>query len=97
MLLDDYGSKYAAAAAAARSIGASFSRKVTKEVGKLKISMAEASNHYFSLAEQLDRESHRNAGGAWAGGLSVSDKETQRDDTDWTGERFTSGQFDHPG
>jgi hypothetical protein len=97
MLLDDYGSKYAAAAAAARSIGAQFARQVTKEVGRLKISMSEASNHYFGLAEKLDSESDINAGGAWAGGISESDKSVQEADTDWGGASFGVGQFDNPG
>jgi len=96
MLLEDYGSKYAAAAAAARSVGAQFARQVTKEVGKLKISMSEASNHYFGLADRLDQESGVNAGGAWAGGISESDKDVQRADPDWGGASFGVGQFDNP-
>lgn len=95
VLLDDYGDKYSAGAAAARSMGADFSRQTTKTVGKLKIAMAEASQHYFDLAEQLDKESQVHAGGGFAGGISISDKETQTDDTDWQGSFFERGQFDN--
>lgn len=96
VLLSDYGNKYAAAAAAARSLGAKFARQVTKQVGRLKISMVEASESYFDLAKRLDEETQLNSGGAWVGGISVSDKETQEADTDWVGSRFSRGQFDNP-
>lgn len=96
MLLDDYGNKWEAGAAAARSIGAQFARQVTKQVGKLKISMAEASNSYFDLAKQLESESRQHTGGVWVGGVSNADKESNTSDTDWAGSMFTRGQFDSP-
>lgn len=96
VLLDDYGSKWSAAAAAARSVGAGFARRTEKTVGKLKIVMGESSAHYFDLASLLDAEANTNAGGAFAGGISDADKKTQTDDTDWAGASFTRSQFDNP-
>lgn len=98
--IDEYGDKHTAAAAAARTLGAQYARQVTKEVGKLKISMAEASQHYFDLADRMERESQKNlsgdTGGAYAGGISQSEKDSDYADTDWVGSRFQTGQFDNP-
>lgn len=97
VLLDDYGSKYSAGAAAARAVGAGFSRQVTKQVGKLRITMAEASAHYFDLADKLDREAQIHSGGAYLGGASLSERQTEDDDTDWQGSVFGVGKNDNPG
>jgi hypothetical protein len=97
LFLSDYGNKYEAGAAAARSVGAQFARTATKEVGRLKISMTDASKYYFDLADSLGREADVNDGGFFAGGISQSDKKTQTDDSDWLGASFSRGQFENPG
>jgi hypothetical protein len=97
--LDEYGDKHTAAAAAARTVGSQFSRLATKEVGKLKISTSQSSMHYYDLADRLEREGSRAgiAGGAYAGGISQSEKDSDYADTNWVGSRFKTGQFDNPG
>ena len=94
LFLGDAANKYEAAARCARALGASFSRNALKQVGKLKMSMAEASEFYFNLAKSLDNDSSKFSGGAWAGGVSNSDKEIQTSDPDWAGASFTRNQFD---
>lgn len=102
MLLASEGSKYAAAAAAARTIGAKFATRVDRTIGKLRISMAQASDHYFKLAETLDSEAAAGAASEgmdppFAGGISIADKDASKADTDRPAYAFTRGQFDHPG
>ena len=96
VLLADYGNKWSAAAAAARSVGAGFSRQVSKQIGKFRISMQESSAHYFRLAGELDLEGHQNTGAGFLGGASIADKKVQSDDSDWGGATFIRGQFDNP-
>jgi len=102
VFLSDAGSKYSAAAAAARAIGAHFARKVDKAVGKLRISMQQASEGYFDLADRLEREASIGDGATgslqlpYAGGISLADKAVDESDTDAPDYAFTRGQFDHP-
>lgn len=91
------GNKELAAAAAADSIAAVFARKVDKAVGKLRISLTQASEHYFSLAERLRSEASMRNVSAYAGGISRSDRDSELADTDRSGPQFSVGQFDNPG
>lgn len=88
--------KERAAAFVARSIGAYFARKADKRVGRLSISMAQTSEHYFDLADDLDRESGLSAK-PYAGGISVSDVEAEEADTDRPERAAYIGQFDNLG
>ena len=83
-----------AAAVCAQTIAGKFARKVDKTVGKLQISMSQTSARYSEMADDLLRESGRKAG-AWAGGISVSDKEDTEADTDRVAPVFVMGQFDN--
>lgn len=94
-LLDSHP-KERAAALAARGIAAWFARRVDKQVGKLRISMAQASEHYFDLADRLEKETGTSAK-PYAGGISVSDVESEESDTDRPDRMFSVGQFDHTG
>ena len=85
-----------AAAVCAQSIAGTFARKVDKTVGKLRIMMSQASERYSDMAADLLLESGRKAG-AWAGGISVADKDDTEDDTDRVKPAFAVGQFDNPG
>lgn len=102
VLLASEGGKYAAAASAARSIGARYARKTDKQIGRLRISMAQASQHYFDLADKLDTEAATAIGGMddivvpYAGGISLSDRDSDADDTDRPEYSFIRGQFDNP-
>lgn len=98
-VLDEEGNKFLAAAVAAETIGAQYARKVDKSVGKLSISMAQASEHYFALADRL-RENvvmDTSVGGPYAGGISQADKDKDEADSDRVDPAFYVGQFDIPG
>jgi hypothetical protein len=101
VLLADEGTKHGAAAAAARAIGAQYARKVDKQVGRLRISMAQASEHFFSLADKIEQEEVTSGSDTlnppYAGGISLADRESDAADTDRPDYAFTRGQFDHPG
>ena len=75
------GGRDIAAGHAADAIGATFARQVDKSIGKLKISMAQASNHYFALGERLRFKAASRAA-PYAGGISQSDKRDVEADTD---------------
>ena len=75
------GGRDIAASHAADAIGATFARRVDRTIGKLKISMAQASNHYFALGERLRFKAASRAA-PYAGGISQSDKRDVEADTD---------------
>ena len=82
------------AAICARSIAGTFSRRTDKTVGKLRINMGQASQHYYDLADDLEREAARKSA-LWAGGVSLSDKEATEQDSDRWAPVFEIGQFDN--
>lgn len=75
------GGRDIAASHAADAIGATFARQVDKTIGKLKISMAAASNHYFSLGDRLRFKAASRAA-PYAGGISQDDKRDAERDSD---------------
>lgn len=103
LLLDTEGSKYGAAAVAARTIAAKYARRVDRTIGKLRISMQQASQHYFALADKIDDEAMSGAAGSvgmsgmYAGGISITEKLSEEADTDRVKPAFTRGQFDNHG
>lgn len=98
-LVTSEGNRHLAAAVAAETIGAKFARYVDKSVGKLSLSMAQASEHYFKLADRLrsDVLMDTSAGGPYAGGISQADKEQDESDSDRVDPGFYVGQFDSRG
>lgn len=95
-LVTEAGNKQKAAALAAESIGAYYARRVDRTIGKLRIAMNQASEHYFALAKRLRAEQSRSVAG-YAGGLSEAEKETDRADTDLAQPAFRVAQFDYTG
>lgn len=98
VLISDQGSKERAAIAAARALGARYARKVDKQVGRLRISTSQAAQAYFNLADKLEGQLAQMAGGAggmYAGGISIADKEAEEADADRVAPAFARGQFDH--
>lgn len=87
------GGRDIAAAAAADAIGATFARQVDKTVGELKISIAQASEHYFALGDRLRFKAASRAA-PYAGGISVSDKSDVEADTDRVKPAFSIGFTD---
>ncbi len=100
LLLASEGSKERAAIAAARALGARFARRSTKKIGRLSIAAGEISKRFFDLAAELEKGLSRRAGGSdgiYAGGISISDKESEESDTDRVDPGFERNQFDNPG
>lgn len=96
-LIDSEGNNHAAAAVAAESIGAQFARQADKQIGKLRISLAKASEHYFTLADRLRVELSEHSGGVYVGGVSEADKLLDEQDTDAVQPAFKRDQFGHYG
>ena len=98
LLLADAG-KQKAASQAARTIGAQFSRRANKEVGKLKIEQGKLAKHFFELADELEKEFAASitggATGMYAGGITRSDKRLEESDPDRVPSAFTIDQFDN--
>ena len=95
-LVTNEGDKHLAAAAAADTLAAQFARKVDKTVGKLSISNSQAFTHFSALAKRL-RSEITMTGGLYAGGISVSDKNEDKSDSDRVDPAFFVGQFEYPG
>ena len=90
------GGRDVAAAYAADAKGAAFAGKVDKTVGKLKISLAQASAHFFELADRLRFKANSRAA-PYAGGISESDKTNVEQDTDRVQPAFRIGMTDFEG
>lgn len=98
LLSENSDDVYTAAADSARAIAASFARKATtKVVDDLRIEFMDRSARYYALAAQLTAEAQQRSQVAvpWGGGLSISERDSDDDDTDLPGPRFRRGQFAH--
>lgn len=71
-----------AAARIAEVIAGRFSRRADKEVGDLSLRASQKAKAYLVLAQRLQVRANLVAGVPYAGGISVSDKQDQEDDTD---------------
>jgi len=99
-LVDSNSHVLLAAAAAADAIAASYAADPTdKQVGDLRVSYGGGQpGSYQALAKQLRRQAARKASvGMYAGGISVSDKDTAAGDTDRVQPVFARGMNDHTG
>ncbi len=86
-----------AAVRTARAIASKFARLVTKAVGDLKINYSDRVKHYMDLATFLeDSDPAANIPVPYAGGISVSDKDSVEENTDRVNPAFERGQFDNP-
>ena len=83
----------AAQACEAISVGG---RLVDKEVDDLVIKARQRSEQYQKLASALRKRRVGSRMGVFAGGVSISDKESRRTDTDVPSPAFNRGQFDNP-
>lgn len=75
------GSVARAAPSAAEEILSRFARQVDKSVGDLRISASQRHAQYARTVAKLKKSLRRGAA-PWAGGISVSDKESRAADTD---------------
>ena len=81
-VITEEGNVYLAAAAVARSIGAKFTEATSKQVGDLKIESQQKRDQFKKLADELKERGLLRAGRPYAGGISIDDKITVRDDDD---------------
>lgn len=88
------GGMLRAAELAARTLGARYARRVDRTVGKLSIKYSEIGRHYFDLADAIKAEGQLTAG-AYAGGISASDRASEEADLDRPARAFELGQFDN--
>jgi len=95
----DQGSNiYEAASIASLSLKAKFADAVKKTVGKLSIESQQKSEHYGQLAIDYAAKSKVKGGiQLFAGGLSKTQKNTERSDTDRVDPSFRRDFMDFPG
>lgn len=89
------GDNLSAAARVAKAIAAKFARKVDRTVGDLRISYSQRQKHYMDLAAELKARSDIGAAAPYAGGLSIAEKESVRENTDRVRPSFTKGMHDN--
>lgn len=74
---------YRAASVAAEAIAAKFSRLADTSVGDVSVSNSQKSAQYKDLAKRLAlKATKRGSAAAFAGGISIADRDTRLDDTD---------------
>lgn len=93
-LIDTGGNKVLGAALAAESLGGKFARRADKAVGKLRIQYGKVADSYFRLADRLRYETQF-AAVPYAGGVSVSDMESEAEDDDRPERMFKLDQFEN--
>lgn len=85
-----------AASVVAKAIASVFGRKADKSVGDLHISYKSQADYYSGLAVELTAKSTAYAM-PYAGGISISDKDASRDNSDRVRPSFSRSMDDAPG
>ena len=94
-LAESSSSVYPAAILCTDALIAKYTRLVDKSIGDLRISFSQRVAHYKSLRETLRNRSGILAAAPYAGGISVSDKNAVKLDTDRTKPAFARGMHDN--
>jgi hypothetical protein len=85
---------YYSAHYACHSIGAKLARLADTQIGDLNIKLSQKAQGYLVLANELLKHANRqNAPIPYAGGISISDKSIDQDNSDVFRGWFASGQF----
>jgi CTP synthase (UTP-ammonia lyase) len=90
---------YYAAAWAARTIAAQYSRRVTQNLsGALSADYSDLQEHYTSLAETLEHQGKKSGAvvGIKAGGISIATVDNVRQNTDRIAPSFRRDRFRNP-
>lgn len=91
---------YFAAAYVSNAIASKYARRVDTQLdGALSAKYSQLQDHYKKLAFTLDKQGKRFSGGALGisfGGISVSDIDTVRENTDRVSPSFRRDRFRHP-
>lgn len=85
-----------AAISCALAIAAKFSRQADRDNGKLKVSLSQRAKAYHDLADKL-RLKMGVLATPYAGGLTISEKQTLGQNTDATQSAFSRGQMNNKG
>jgi hypothetical protein len=88
------GSARGAAVLAAGSLAARFGRKASMSVGDLSIDYGSIATFYNNLVASLRRELATTSARPYAGGQSISDKESKEDDDDRVSPAFKRNMHD---
>lgn len=88
------GDVRSAAVLALKTLAAKYATAVDKAVGDLRLSLSQKYDHYLSLIKQYEGEAMLVAV-PFAGGISVSSKETYENDSDRVKPRFTKGLHEY--
>jgi len=93
-LVTELGSNVLAVAAqAALNLSNSFASQIDQKVGKVQVWYSQRAAQWLKVYETLKRRRGMTAG-AYAGGISLEDKEIDQDDTDAPQPAFTVGAMD---
>jgi hypothetical protein len=98
-LIDQQGGNvYLAASMGANMLASKYARLVDKSVGDLRISYGSRQKAYLALSDALAAQAITSGAGLaapYAGGISVSDKEIDIDNTDRVAPSFKKGMHDY--
>lgn len=82
----------------AQTLGAKYQRRADSQVGDLRISASQIAKGYWDMAKRLQSDPVAAAGVApYAGGISVADKDANRQETDRVPPAFTRDLMFTPG
>lgn len=97
-LTEEGGNVLQASARAAGAIAAKFARLVATSVGDVRVEAQQQFEHYRDMASDLSDQAVRHGGTAvpYAGGLTVTDVGTRRDNTELVDPFFTRTTGDNP-
>ena len=96
--IDEESNIYGAAATAKKSWAATVATQVSKTVGKLKIELQQKHENLLKDAELLTSKAKTKGGiQLYAGGLSISGKDSENSDTDRVQPDFYRDMMDFPG
>ena len=96
---DEGGNVYGGAAIACEAFAAYYADQVSKSVGSLRIDLSNRHDHFIKQANEFQTRAASGSVGTpqlYAGGLSISDKDTVEADTDRVQPDFYRGQDDFP-
>lgn len=85
-----------AAVRVARAVAAKFARRSDMSVGDLSYSYSQRAKAYYELADKLELDAALYSAMPYAGGITISGKETVENDSDRAPPAFKRGGMDNP-
>lgn len=93
-VIEQHDSVWGAAAECCETIAAQFAKRVDVRTEDFNAGIGSKVDHYNALAKEFRRKDI-SAQKGYAGGISISDKESQKADSDRVSPRFKKGKFDN--